>query len=241
MTVRNPRLRSGPVPLARAGTALSAAGLGVLALVLVTSWLRPSGDGSARPVLDLGDALRAAPDCPEPLVAEGERPPVDEVRVDVALVVSSPELVRCPRSYDGRSVAYEGEVVGAVLDRRDEAWFQVNDDPYAARDAGPLPSSGRFAGLNTGIGVLAPIEARDDVASVGGPGRRGAIVHVEGTFHRVDPRTHEVGIIRADRLRVVDAGGSMEGSSDPRLPVVALATAALAGLLVVLERRGTRR
>lgn len=176
--------------------------------------------GALTAVVGLSEALRhpaadvpvdVAPDqgdvrddviCPGPLAreAEQERPPAP---------VTSGELYDCPASYDGQLVRYEGEVVGALMSRRNGAWTQLNDDHYAG-DLGPLPTHRNYRGANSGVGVFLPPELTDQVRTVGGPNARGDVLAVVGTFHRVDPESQEVAVIRADSATVARPGEPLD-------------------------------
>ena len=158
--------------------------------------------------------------------------------------VTSTELHECPRVYDGVEVAYEGEVIGAVLARGDGAWAQLNDDVYAG-DLGPLPAHGRFRGGNAGLGVHLPRTLADEVAWVGGPTARGDVLEVTGTFHRVDADSGEVAVLRADEGRVVRRGQPINevALADRRVvgSAAALATLALLTAEPLIRRRRQRR
>ncbi len=43
------------------------------------------------------------------------------------LLCSSNELLAAPEKYDGKEIAYRGEVVGDIMWRGDHAWVAVND------------------------------------------------------------------------------------------------------------------
>ena len=45
--------------------------------------------------------------------------------------VSSAELINNAKSYDGKIVSYEGEVIGDVMKRGENAWINVNDGTNA--------------------------------------------------------------------------------------------------------------
>ncbi len=48
-----------------------------------------------------------------------------------AQVVSSPELINKAKEYDGKTVVYQGEVIGDVMARGDNAWINLNDGKNA--------------------------------------------------------------------------------------------------------------
>jgi hypothetical protein len=153
--------------------------------------------------------------------------------------VSSAELHDCPSFYDLQRIRYRGEAVGAVMRRRDGAWVQLNDDVYA--HAGPLPTHDEFLGGNAGIGVLLPLDTADSINVVGGPWTHGDIVEVVGTFHRIDPGTREVAVIRAEQVNVVRSGQDVEVPLLFDRLVAAIVFVALAGGTVALQVAATRR
>lgn len=156
------------------------------------------------------------------------------------VAVTSNEVLDCPRTFDGRRVRYEGEVVGAVLPRSEGAWLQLNDDVYAG-DLGPLPAHRDYRGGNAGLGVFVPRELAADIAHVGGPQSRGDRVAVVGVFHRVDPATHEIAVIRADRGSIIGPGGAFRDEPLRDRQVVAVVLAVVAAGFVAVERYATRR
>lgn len=158
--------------------------------------------------------------------------------------VTSNDLYACPRVYDGAVVAYEGEVIGAVLPRSHGAWAQLNDDAYAG-DLGPLPAHGDFRGGNAGLGVHLPRSLAEEVTWVGGPTARGDVLDVTGTFHRVDSDSGEVAVLRVDEGSVIRRGQPIEAVvlADRRIvgSVAALATLALLIAETIVRRRRLRR
>lgn len=171
-------------------------------------------------------------DIRDELVCPPALPPDDELeadpRTDPTVTVSSEDLYDCPSVYDGRSVRYEGEVVGALLHRSDGAWTQLNDDLYAGA-LGPLPLHRDYRGANAGVGVFLPAALADRVETVGGPRARGDVLTVVGTFHRVDPDSREVAVIRAETASVARAGEPFDHDPlpDRRLVGIVLALAAV--------------
>lgn len=154
--------------------------------------------------------------------------------------VTSNELYDCPQTWDGRRVRYRGEVVGAVLRRDDGAWVQLNDDVYS-QALGPLPAHRDFRGGNAGVGVLLPHDVADGITVVGGPGWRGDVLEVVGTFERVERETGEVAIIRAAGGVVADAGEPVREAPLADRRVAALVLAGVAAAVVALERLAARR
>ena len=215
---------------------------GLFALAAMTELLRhplPTGETLGPPQLNAttGDP-RDEIICPEPLPREGQ--PRLDVPVEDLQLVTSTELYDCPQTYDGTVVRFRGEAIGGVLWRGDQAWVHLNDDVYS-EVLGPLPTHRGYRGGNAGVGALVPRELAEQISSVGGPKNRGDVLHVTGVFHRVDPATDEVAILRVHGGEVVTGGGVYD---DPILVdrlVVALVLGPLAVGLVVGKRVQDRR
>lgn len=171
--------------------------------------------------------------CPGPVALEADqpRPPVP---------VTSNDLYACPRTYDGQPVRVQGEVVGALMSRRDGTWTQLNDDPYAG-DLGPLPTHRDFRGSNAGVGVLLPPQVAGQVQAIGGPRARGDVLDVVGTFHRIDEETREAAIIRADTATITRRGGPVDHPPLRLRQVVGVLLAMAAAGMTAAERIARRR
>lgn len=194
-------------------------------------------DGELADADVIGDPRQPA-DCPPPDEIGSAADPGSAVSSEPPQV-SSDELLTCPRAYDGKRVRYVGEAVGEVLARRDHAWVQLNDDVYA--HTAPLPLRPGFAGINSGIGARLPVGSAEAITHLGGPGRRGDLVAVEGRFHRSPPDTADTMAIDVRRLQRIRAGGPIDRPvlADRRLAAVTLAV--LAAVMVGGERLVTRR
>jgi hypothetical protein len=79
--------------------------------------------------------------------------------------VSSGDLIDRAKDYNGTTVVYEGEVIGDILNRGDYAWLAIYD------------------GSNT-IGCYVSKEQAEQISFVGGYGKKGDNIRVEGVFHR---------------------------------------------------------
>lgn len=232
--------RRRPVPRWKVAAGALALLAALAAIMLLADTLRyPNvdlGHGEEEPALasDPRDPVECA--APQPREGQPRVSPGDDLKVIER--VSSANLYDCPQSYDGVQVRFRGEVVGAVLRRDDGAWVHLNDDVYA-NVAGPLPGHRFYRGGNAGVGVFLPHELANDIVVVGGPRTKGDVVEVVGVFHRIDPITRDVAVIRAA------AGTNTPGGPFPRpdLPIrryLAIGLALLTALVVVAERRLTR-
>ena len=142
------------------------------------------------------------------------------------LVVDSSSLIACPDSFDGRTVQFTGEAVGAVLTRGDRAWAQLNDDPYAL-SLGPLPEHRQSVGGNAGVAVNLPAAAARAITSVGGAQRRGDVMTVTGVFRSAARDDGEGPGILVDAVRDLRPGGPVTAPRSTRRTVVAMVLAVI--------------
>ncbi len=143
--------------------------------------------------------------------------------------VSSTELIEHPDKYNGRRVAYEGEAIGEILRRGDNAWLTLNDDPYRHR---PRREYQELKGGNSGIGVYGPYAEASRITRLGSYDSLGDLVLVEGTFFKANPEQGGDLMIEFDTLTVLRKGHAVNRNHIGAKPVVAaallLASAALA-------------
>jgi hypothetical protein len=159
-------------------------------------------------------------------------------RPDV-LEVDSASLIECPDTFDGRTVQYRGEVVGALLPRGDRAWAQMNDDLYAL-SIGPLPEHRQSVGGNAGMAVNLPAGVAQTITSVGGAQRRGDTLTVQGTFRSTALDDGEAPSILAISASDVAAGGTVASPRSTRRMVVAALLAALTFAVLGLRWHAAR-
>lgn len=210
----------------------------IVGIIAVGETLRhPPGDVEGAVPPEEGD-FRDELVCPTDLPPDDESGPQSEG--GPAVSVTSGDLHDCPSVYDGRAVRYEGEVVGALLRRSDGAWTQLNDDPYAGA-LGPLPLHRDYRGANAGVGVFLPAALVDRVEVVGGPRARGDVLTIVGTFHRVDPRSREVAVIRAHTATVSRRGRPFDEDPLRGRQVVGIVLALAAAGVTAAHRMAIRR
>jgi hypothetical protein len=228
--------------------------LGLLAgLILTLESLRhplPEGFDEDIPLAEDDSDPRDPIECEEDLPREGQERDADtpageaaaeeEARESLTAPATSNQLYDCPEIYDGRTVRYRGEVVGAVLERDGGAWVQLNDDIYADL-RGPLPAHRDYRGGNAGVGAFVPTEVAEGIEWVGGPSTRGDVLDVVGTFRRVDPDSAEVAVIVVDAATFDRRGGRFARAELVDRRVLAIIAAALAIVVTVIERVVARR
>lgn len=231
MRATNPHRAVSPPRMLLATACLLAMLAGV---VIAAEALRhPPADAPGPPAPEGGDVrdeVVCDPRLPRPRGAPARAP----------IRVSSADLHDCPSVHDRRAVVYEGEAVGALLTRRDGAWLQLNDDAYGGVLT-PLPAHRDFRGANSGVGVFLAGDLADLVDTVGGPRARGDVLWVTGSFHRVDPTSGEVAVIRADQAVVVSRGAPTDQPPLRARRIVGALLSLVAVGMAVVFRRGSRR
>jgi len=79
--------------------------------------------------------------------------------------ISSTELINNAKLYDGKTVVYEGEVIGDIMQRGDYAWVNINDGQNA-------------------IGIWAVVPLVKAIVYTGSYKSKGDIVEIIGIFQR---------------------------------------------------------
>lgn len=83
--------------------------------------------------------------------------------------VSSNELIKNAKQYDGQSIVYSGEVIGDVMARGNYAWVNINDGDNA-------------------LGVWMDISLAKEIKFTGNYQARGDVLEIAGIFHRACPQ-----------------------------------------------------
>jgi len=79
--------------------------------------------------------------------------------------VSSTDLINNAKQYDGKSVNYQGEVIGDVMVRGENAWININDKKNA-------------------IGIWLSSGLAKEISFTGSYKFKGDVIEVEGIFHK---------------------------------------------------------
>ena len=79
--------------------------------------------------------------------------------------ISSTELINNAKQYDGKTVVYEGEVIGDIMVRGDYAWLNVNDNQNA-------------------IGIWTDKNLAKDILYTGSYKSKGDWIEITGVFQR---------------------------------------------------------
>ncbi len=85
-----------------------------------------------------------------------------------AQVISSTELIKDAKQYDGKSVTFQGEVVGDIMIRGEYAWLSINDGSNA-------------------MGVWINKELIKNIQYIGNYKAKGDVIEITGIFRRSCP------------------------------------------------------
>jgi hypothetical protein len=133
--------------------------------------------------------------------------------------IGSNDLIDRAKDYDGQTVVYEGEVIGDILYRGDYAWLAV------------------FDGNNT-IGCYVTTEQAKQISVVGGYGKSGDTVQIEGIFHRACAEHGGDLDIHCVSIRVLTIGETVVVSHSKLVMILACALPLpAAGLLFLVWKR----
>jgi hypothetical protein len=101
--------------------------------------------------------------------------------------ISSAELINNAKLYDGKTVTYEGEVIGEVMVRGEYAWINVNDGQNA-------------------VGIWVNKNLTQDILYAGNYKFKGDGLEITGIFHRACPEHGGDLDIHAQGLRKIRPG-----------------------------------
>jgi len=129
--------------------------------------------------------------------------------------ISSTELINHAKEYDGKIVVYEGEVIGDIMVRQDNAWVNVNDTDNA-------------------IGIWMNAALIKDIVYTGSYKSTGDIVEIIGVFHRACPEHGGDLDIHAQSLRKISSGKLFKEKLNLGKRNYALVLFAMLGLIWIL-------
>ncbi|MFH0827168.1 MAG: DNA-binding protein [Candidatus Omnitrophota bacterium] len=110
--------------------------------------------------------------------------------------VSSEDLIKNALEYDGKTVVYEGELIGDIMKRKEFAWVNVKEGESA-------------------IGIWIHRSLLQDVAYTGSYKSKGDTVEVTGIFHRACPEHGGDLDIHAETLDVTGRGRTVTEKMNP--------------------------
>ncbi|MCK9594126.1 MAG: DNA-binding protein [Candidatus Omnitrophica bacterium] len=134
-----------------------------------------------------------------------------------AQVVSSADLIRRAKEYDGKSVVYQGEVIGDKMSRGKFVWINVHDGDNA-------------------LGVWASEELAGNIRVTGAYKHRGDIIRVSGIFNRSCQKHGGDLDIHAQAIDKVSDGIKVKEKISVVKARLVLILAGLSGLIWILIR-----
>jgi hypothetical protein len=134
-----------------------------------------------------------------------------------AQAVSSQELISRAKEYDGRVVAYEGEVIGEVMPRGAFAWVNINDGKNA-------------------IGCWMQLDLARAIQHAGSYKAKGDWIEASGIFNRACPEHGGDLDIHVRALRTVYSGRQFSEHAHPGKQNLALILLGAICLILMLRR-----
>lgn len=139
-----------------------------------------------------------------------------------AKALSSAELIKDAKQYNGKNVTYRGEVVGDVMIRGEYAWLSVNDGSNA-------------------IGIWIKKELLNDIAYVGSYKAKGDLIEVTGKFNRSCVGHGGDLDIHAQSITKINSGSNISHAVSIRAINFALGLFFIVVLASLLKVRQSRR
>lgn len=134
----------------------------------------------------------------------------------LAQTVSSTELINHAKELDGKTVVYQGEVIGDLMRRGKFAWANIHDGQNA-------------------IGIWIASELTNVIAYTGDYKTKGDIVEIKGIFNRACPEHGADLDIHAKELRIIDSGYLKRETIDPLKRNAAFILLGVLGLIWILN------
>ena len=131
--------------------------------------------------------------------------------------VSSTDLINNAKQYDGKTVAYEGEVIGEIMARGEYAWVNVNDGQNA-------------------VGIWMPNQLTKGILYAGSYKSRGDRIEIAGVFHRACLEHGGDLDIHAQGIRQISAGKSTLEKLNVSKRNLAIVLAGILSLVWILRR-----
>jgi hypothetical protein len=136
--------------------------------------------------------------------------------------ISSAELIKDAKQYDGKSVTYRGEVVGDIMIRGEHSWLSVNDGPNA-------------------IGVWINKELIKNIQYIGDYRTKGDMVEIVGIFKRSCPEHGGDLDIHAQSINKIGSGSKISHAVNTRAIKFAFGLFCMALLVFLLKVWRSRR
>ena len=137
--------------------------------------------------------------------------------VILAQPISSLELINKAKAYDGRVVAYEGEVIGDVMSRGNFSWINLYDGQNA-------------------VGCWVGSSLAKDIVYTGSYRTKGDLLEVIGIFYRSCPEHGGDLDIHVQVLRKIKSGRAVSGKISSEKKEFALTLFLILGAVWILKR-----
>ena len=131
--------------------------------------------------------------------------------------ISSIELINNAKQYDGKTVVYEGEVIGDVMKRGDYAWLNINDGQNA-------------------IGIWMNASLAQNISYTGSYKSKGDWAEITGIFNRACPEHGGDLDIHAQGLRKISSGRILVEQSNLGKRNTVLVLAGFLCLILILRQ-----
>lgn len=151
---------------------------------------------------------------------------------------SSGGLVEEPKSWDGKTIRFEGEAVGEAMVRGEFAWLHLNDDAYMYKN---VEEGAPLEGYNTGMPVWVPADLARKVRTFGDYKHEGDVVRVTGTFHAACGEHGGDMDIHARELEVIYPGRLVADPVSPWKLDLAVVLTVGAASAIAFDRSARRR
>jgi hypothetical protein len=131
--------------------------------------------------------------------------------------ISSTELINNAKLYDGKTVVYEGEVIGDIMQRGAYAWVNINDGQNA-------------------IGIWMNASLAREITYTGSYKSKGDWIEITGIFNRACPQHGGDLDIHAQALRKISSGRTLAEQFNLGKRNIALVLAGFLCLILILRQ-----
>jgi hypothetical protein len=152
--------------------------------------------------------------------------------------VNSASLVENANLWNGRTVAFKGEVIGECMVRGIMAWIHLNDDAYMEKN---IEEGAALGGYNSGHAVWVSAEMARRIRFFGDFKHEGDIAKVSGVFNAAC-REHGGDMdIHASSMEILRVGHPVPHVVNTDRIMIAAVLFILAGILYGIRRIAERR
>lgn len=130
--------------------------------------------------------------------------------------ISSAELINNAKQYDGKTVDYQGEVIGDLMVRGEFAWVNVNDGKNA-------------------LGIWIDKALIKDIIYTGSYKSKGDLIEITGVFHRACPQHGGDLDIHAVSLKKINSGRNTSEKLNLEKRSLSFILAGILGLVWILS------